>query len=115
MAAAARHAIQHRNAHAGGALSRVDVLQLALAQDVPITEKMIETATAHGAWLVVVWACRSGVTFQVEHVRQHLCALRFDEPELKTELLSLVNGAKEAAPVSASNAQKRRKSNALRF
>ncbi len=86
---------------------RVDILQLAHAEGIPITKKMIEAATASSRWSVLVWACRSGFTFHSAVVRQHLTNGYFDNAEYKADLFALVQGA---VPANMSTATKRRKS-----
>lgn len=92
---------------------RVDILQLAHAQGIPVTEKMIEAATASSRWSVLVWACRSGFTFHSAVVRQHLTNGYFDNAEYKADLFALVQGpaiANASTATSAERSKKRRKS-----
>ncbi len=95
---------------------RVDILQLAHAMHAPITADMIDS----GNWEVVIWACRHGVPVNCERLEQLVRqSSRFDFPEQKSELLSLLRCVRKR-PLSVladakvaggddSRAQKRRK------
>ncbi len=92
---------------------RLDVLQLAYSNRVPITADIITEAARQSRWAVLVWACRNGVIFDCAHIQQLLLRqkyLRFSFDEQKSELLELLQDMRKHDGPAADRAQKRRTS-----
>ncbi len=75
---------------------RVDILQLAHSARAPITTTLIDEAAIALQWPVLVWACRNGVPVDCINLEQLVRqSSKFDFPEQKVELLSMLRGVRK--------------------